>query len=182
VQCMFEDAATEADIEVPYTLIAVCQPPASYAAKCTLYSGFSAQRGVEIDASVTRKWSMTNNTLAATGEYCRPAVFDNGVPAYYAYISQGNNSVAFVYDGAVSKFYDNGEVKESTLDAGTEDSIKIIIGGNDHATSLEPWHGKVCEILIYDHEVSAANIKAIHDDYLAKEWGCRQPYTNYNDV
>ena len=183
VQCMFEDAATEADIEVPYTLIAVCQPPASYAAKCTLYSGFSAQRGVEIDASVTRKWSMTNDTLAATGEYCRPAIFDNGVPAYYAYISQGNNSVAFVYgDGVNSKFYDNGEVKESTLDAGTEDSIKIIIGGNDHATSLEPWHGKVCEILIYDHEVSAANIKAIHDDYLAKEWGCRQPYTNYNDV
>ena len=187
VECMFEDSATEADIDVPYTLIAVCQPPASYAAKCTLYSGFSAQRGVEINASSSRTWSMTNNTLADTGEYCRPAIFDYNIPADYRYISQGNNSAAFVYgDGtggsANSKFYDNGEVKESTLDAGTNSSIRIHIGGNHHATSLEPWHGRVCEILIYDHVVSAANIKAIHDDYLAKEWGCRQPYTNYNDV
>lgn len=186
VQCMFEDAATETDIPVPYTLIAVCQPPADYAAKRTLYSGYSAQRGVEIDAAFNRTWSMTNNTLADTNEYCRPGVFDYNIPATYRYISQGNNSAAFVYGDnnptANSKFYDNGEVKQSTLDCGIETSKRIAIGGNNHATALEPWHGRVCEILIYDHEVSAANIKAIHDDYLAKEWGCRQPYTNYNDV
>ena len=183
VECMQEDASTDVDIDVPYTIIAVAQPPEDYASRHQLFTMYWSSRGCLDTSTVSaRKWWIRNGSYVTVNEYVRPTAYLTDLSPFN-YRSQGAFSIAVVYgDGANSKFYDNGVVEQSTLDCGTETAKRIRLGGGQQANDRRPWHGKIAEVLIYDHEVSAANIKAIHDDYLSKEWGVRPPSTDYNDV
>jgi len=189
VECM-QQGTVDAPlaIDAPYTIIAVGQPPTDYASRHCIVSMYYASAGfLDVNATNYRKWYMRNGSEAATNEFARPSSYLYG-PAPFTYMSQGAFSVAAVFGdnnpSANSKLYRDGVVEQSTLDCNTDQAKRIQVGGGHHASvgSRRPWHGKIAEILIYDHEVSAANIKAIHDDYLSKEWGVRPPYTDYNDV
>lgn len=130
---------------------------------------------------------MRNGSEVSTNEFVRPTAYLKGPPPFY-YLAQGAFSVAAVFGdndpSANSKFYDNGVLEQSTLDCDTDQAKRIQVGGGNHSNvgSRRPWHGKIAEVLIYDHEVSATDIQAIHDDYLSKEWGVRPPYTDYDNV
>ena len=189
VECMWMAGAdAPLSIDPPYTIIAVGQPPEDYASRHCIASMYYASAGyLDTFATSSRRWYMRNGSEASTNEYVRPTAYLKGPSPFY-YRSQGAFSVAAVFGdndpSANSKFYDNGVLEQSALDCDTNTAKRIQIGGGHHSNvgSRRPWHGKIAEILIYDHEVSAADIQAIHDDYLSKEWGVRPPYTDYDNV